>query len=106
MFDKPVKTPIFSSIFLGFLIGFLVGGSILHEANSAVIGTPPPMPELPVTAQHYFKEISDNFNKLDVLTATPNGVRNGTDGQIVIFNDGGTYKLMVNVGTGQVWQQL
>ncbi len=90
-------------LIIGIIVGFLIGGSISY---AKVIGSPPPDRDISVSLANWFTDVYNNFNKLDVLTATPNGVRNGTDGQIVLFNDGGTYKLFTAVGTGTVWQQL
>ncbi len=70
------------------------------------IPTPPPMKDTELAAQQYFRTLYLNFHNLEVITTTPNGNRTGRVGDIVLFNDGGTFKLFVNTTGVKVWQQL
>jgi len=52
--------------------------------------------------QEELKNIYELRNRLEVVTTEPNGSRTGVYGDVLIFNDSGTYKLRVSKGT-TVW---
>lgn len=89
-------------LLIGLIMGMLVGGT----AFAVVLPEPPELKESPVALQHYLKDIRRLFYILDVVTTTPDGNRNGKKGELVIFNDSGTFKLFVNTTSLKVWQQL
>jgi len=70
------------------------------------IQTPPIIKDSPVILQHYLKDISDNFNNLEILTSAPNGDRQGKKGDLIVYNNGGVYTLWVNTNGSTAWSQL
>lgn len=93
------------------VICFLLTVFLFSNVYGDFIPPPPPLQNQSVELQQYLRRISDNFNNLNIITTTPNGNRLGKKGDILIFNDGGTFKLFVNTtGTETVpttvWQQL
>ena len=88
---------------LGFLLGFLLA---CFPIDAGTINTPPPLSNTEVALQHYLLDIRNNMNKPNVLTTTPDGNRKGLIGQIVSFNDSGTFHLYVNVDGSKSWQEF
>lgn len=90
---------------------FLLTVFLFSNVYADFIPPPPPLQKLPVELQQYLRTISDNFNNLDVVTTTPNGNRYGKIGDLIIYNNSGTFELFVNTtGTETtpttVWQQI
>lgn len=79
---------------------------ITVNAYATKISAPPPLPDEPLAEQHYFKEIYDNFHVLEITSTAPNGSRNGKKGQIIIYNNGGTFELHVNTDGSTTWQKI
>lgn len=67
------------------------------------ISAPPPLKDMDKNLQFYLKEIESNFHVLPVVTSKPDGSRNGTAGEMLIFNSSGTFYLTVNIDSGTVW---
>lgn len=76
------------------------------QVYAGKISAPPPLKDLPVSLQHYLKQLYDNFHVLEITTTAPNGNKKGTKGQIVIYNNSGTFELWVNTTSLTVWQQF
>lgn len=72
------------------------------------INQPPILKDEPVAEQQYLKTIADNFNNFEVVTIDPNGNRTGRYGDVVIYNNSGTYRFRVCTSspTGTVWAAL
>jgi len=76
------------------------------QAYGGQISSPPPLKDMPVSLQHYLKQLYNNFYILEVVTTAPNGSKNGNKGQMVIYNNSGTFSLWVNTTSSTVWQQI
>jgi len=93
------------------IIGIIVGCVLaVPQILADKISTPPPLRDTWEDAgpavQHYLQEISNNFHRLPVTTTTPNTNRKGLKGEMVIFNDSGTFKLFINTDSNKAWQQI
>jgi len=88
---------------LGLTMLLLFSGASMAVAKN--IEAPPPLREIDVSQRKYFKEIYDNWNNLVVVTTSPDGSRRGDYGDIVFYNNSGTFKLCVQSteGGGTVW---
>ena len=89
-----------------FLIGLLIG------LAAPVMGGQIPAP-LKVTDQEvllYLRRIYDEWLNVPIVTTSPNGSRIGRFGDIVVWNDSGTYRWRVNTsqtpGEGTTWSSL
>lgn len=70
------------------------------------IPSAPPLREASPELQEYLDIISDNFHVLSVTTTAPNGSRKGVVGELVLYNNGGTFSIWTNTTSSTVWQQL
>jgi len=83
----------------GFIIGFILSGMIVFADN---ISAPPPIPDPSV--YHYFRQIYENFHRLQVVTANPDGTRNGKKGDMLHLQTGGNYYHCENVDSSTTWR--
>ena len=77
--------------------------SVCFAAN---ISRPPVDRDLALQTEQYFKNISDNFNNLEMTTTAPNGNRRGNNGDVILYDNSGTLELWANYGGGTTWQKL
>ena len=55
----------------------------------------------------YFLHIKDNFNSLPVTTTNPDGTKPGRVGDMVLFNDSGTFSLHICTdAANSTWQEI
>jgi len=78
---------------------------LLFPVNSYAgkISAPPVLKEEPIAEQLYFREIYDNFHRLEVVTTNPNNFRTGKKGDMVLFQTGDDNYLQVNVNSAKIW---
>jgi hypothetical protein len=88
-----------------FILGLILG-SFISIAYAGIISSPPPLPDEPPAEQAYLQEIYDNINKLEIVTVAPNGSKKGKKGQVILYNNSGTFTLWVNTTGLLVWQLL
>lgn len=88
-----------------FKILFVVG-LLTSLCYAASIPAPPPLPDESAVEQDYFQKIYNNLNRLDVVTSAPNGVLKGDKGQLVLYNNAGTFSLYCNTDGATAWQAL
>lgn len=81
---------------------FLFSG-VCYAGN---ISDPPVDNKISIQLMQYLKEISDNFNQLEVVTTNPDGSRLGNYGDIVLLITGGNYyvEICVSSPNGTVWR--
>jgi hypothetical protein len=74
-------------------------------AYAGELNVPPPLKDLSVSQQRFYRDIYNNWNNIEVTTTNPNGSRRGEYGDIVFYNNSGTYKLCVQTtsGGGTTW---
>jgi len=70
------------------------------------ISSPPPFPKLNPSLEHYLYEIYMNFHVPAITTSAPNGSRQGIMGELVIYNNSGTFELHVNTDGSTTWQKI
>lgn len=85
-------------IILGIVIG-MVFGTILAYADK--ISAPPPIQDRDI--YHYFRQIYENYNRLEVVTTNPDGARNGKKGDMLLLQTGGNSYLEINSASSNVW---
>lgn len=58
----------------------------------------------------YLNKVKQAIGNIEITTSDPNGSRRGMFGDVVIFNDSGTYRWRVNVSTtpqgGTTWASV
>lgn len=83
---------------IGFICGFIVSAGLVLADN---ITSPPPIKD--PTIAHYFKQIYDNFHRLQVVSTDPDASRSGKKGDMVLYLTGGVGVLCVNVDSATDW---
>lgn len=70
--------------------------------------TPEPPKIADNSTYNYVRALRNNLNKPQVVTKNPNGNINGEYGQLMIYNNSGTFYLMVNISspTGTTWRGI
>ncbi len=86
---------------LGFIFGFMISAGIVLADN---ITAPPPIKDANV--YHYFRQIYENFHRLQVVTVNPDGVRSGKRGDMILLQAGGTSYLEINTDSGTTWRGI
>lgn len=87
---------------LGIILGFLLASVTV---SAGIIASPPPS-DIPVQIQQYLFDVWQNMNRPAVVTSDPNGSRKGKKGDLVLFNNSGTFSLKVNTDGSTTWQTL
>lgn len=90
-------------LFLFILILFYFNVNFVFSGN---IPQPPILNDEPIEEQHYLKKIADNFNVFEVTTSAPNGNRRGKKGEMILYNNAGTFTLWCNTDNSTTWQQI
>lgn len=88
------------------LASWTFGFSVSAREATSKLGQPPAGTGVPVDVRAYLKDLYDNHNLLGVVTTNPDGSRRGKLGQMVLFNDSGTYYLEIctSSGGGTQWR--
>lgn len=90
------------NVLIGTVIGLVLMAGI---ASSDILPSPAGIDDRSTLL--YLRRIKEAFNNLEIITSEPNGTRQGRSGDIVIFNDSGTYRLRLNISTnpggGTTW---
>ena len=84
-----------------FLVGVILGFSVVTFA--ADIPSPPILADLPVSLQHYLKLVYGHLGRVEVVTTTPNGSRNGKKGEMLQVVTGGNYYHCQNIDGATTW---
>jgi len=88
--------------------GFLVLGLVILIVQVAVGGElPPPTPrkDRPVADELWMRKVSREWNSLVVTTTNPNGaIRADQVGDLLIYNNGGSYKLCFCITLPTTWR--
>ena len=67
------------------------------------ISAPPPFPKSDPSVSFYFKQIYDNFHRLQVVSSDPDGSRAGKKGDMVLYLTGGVGVLCINMDSVTDW---
>ena len=78
---------------------------IAQPVFAGTISSPPPS-DIPVQTQEFLFDVWQNINRPEVVTSDPNGSRKGKKGEMVLFNNSGTFTLEVNTDGDTTWQTL
>lgn len=89
----------------GFMLGFALASA---TAWAGQIPDPPPLQDK--QALIYLRKLKDNWLNLEITSTDPNGSMTGRLGDIIIWNDSGTYRWRVNTsatpGVGTTWSSV
>jgi len=72
---------------------------LVTPAYAGHIASPPPTIEDRDTLI-YLRKVHNALENFDIVTTEPNGNRRGRIGDVIIFNDSGTYRWRLNTDTG------
>ena len=89
-----------------FALGLILG-LFISTAFADKISAPPPLKagqDNAVTIQHYLQEIFLNLHRLEVVSTSPDTVRNGKKGDMLLYISGATYRLYLNVDGAKSWK--
>ena len=75
--------------------------SAFHVAFGGELPPPTPRKDRPVSDELYLRRIQQEWNNLAVATVNPNGNRRGRLGDMLLYNNAGSYKWCVNVSSGE-----
>lgn len=67
------------------------------------ISAPPPLAQDNKVLQYYLDEIYINFHRLEVVTSTPDAVRMGKKGDMLLYQEGGASYLAINTDSLNTW---
>ena len=74
------------------------------QVHAGKISAPPPLKDLPVSLQHYLKQLYDNFHVLETVTTNPDGSRSGRMGEQLYLQTGGLHYHCINTSGIKVWR--
>ena len=97
------------NLIIGIVIGALVfcGISYAKKIESPIKFTDLTVSNELVNLNTYLELVRDILNgdfTLNIVTSNPDGSRKGTAGDVVIFNNSGTYYLEVNTTGSTIWR--
>ena len=81
-----------------YVVGFIAGLILCGVSNAALIPTPRPVEDKEVLL--YLRRIQGVLGKIEVVTTDPNGNRLGIIGDVVIFNNSGTFSIETCTDSG------
>lgn len=68
------------------------------------ITAPPPLKDMPVSLQHYLKQLYDHFGSIEVVTSNPDGSRRGSKGEKLHLQTGGSFYDCTNTDGSTTWR--
>jgi len=70
--------------------------------------TPEPPKIEDKSTYEYLRTLRNRLNRLDVTTVNPSGSRLGNYGDMILYKDGSTFSLMINVSSpnGNSWKGI
>lgn len=68
------------------------------------LSEPPPLFDEPVEERRFLREVYNQHNNLVVVTSTPNGSRNGRVGDMLLYNNAGSWKACYNIDGSTTWR--
>lgn len=75
-----------------------------QPALAGELPAPPALATEPVEELAYFRTIQRNFNNLVVVTSNPNGSRRGEQGDMILYNNAGSWKDCYNIDGSTAWR--
>ena len=86
------------SVLIGLILGFCL------SSWAADIPSPPNLPDMPVSLQHYLGRIFNHLGRIEVTETNPDGSRNGKKGEILLLQTGGSNYIEVNTDGSTTWE--
>ena len=73
--------------------------------SSLGFATPEPPKIIDKATYEYVRTLRNNLNRLPVVVSNPSGVRLGDYGDMILYKNGATFSLMINVSSpnGKAW---
>jgi len=98
---KAIEYNVVTLVFVCFIIFFTA-----FISNAGNINSPPPLQEESRAEQHYWNEIYTNWNNLEFSDTNPDGIIEGTKGDMLLYEESGTIYLEVMTDTGPTWRGI
>lgn len=86
---------------LSLIIILLIGSNNVYAGD---LPTPTPRKDRPVADELYLRQIHNEWNNLKIVTTNPDGAIRGQAGDLLIYNNAGSYKFCVLVTAPNVWR--
>lgn len=82
---------------------WLLGAMVVAAPLAFAGDLPPPTPrkDRPVPDELYFRRIHKEHNNFTVTTTNPNGNIRGILGNVLVYNNAGSYKVCINTSSGE-----
>lgn len=77
---------------------------ICTEAWAGELPPPTPNPDRDTADELYLRQIYQHWNNMEITTTNPNGNIRGIAGDILIYNNGGSYKFCALVTAPTTWR--
>lgn len=74
---------------------------LMYTAFGGELNPPTPRDDRPSADEMYLRQIHREWNNVVVTTTNPNGTRRGLAGDMVLYNNGGSYKPCWNISSGE-----
>ena len=91
---------------INFIIFFGLLAIFVALCHAGQIPSPPPVKDQELA--NYLSQIYSNSNNLTIVTSDPNNSRQGTYGDMVIYNNAGTYyfEICTSNPNGKTWKKV
>lgn len=87
---------------VGIVVGFLL--LMTHIALGGELPPPTPRKDRPVADELWMRQVASEHNNLRIETNTPSGIRAKKAGDILLWNNSGSYKLCICVEMPSTWR--
>lgn len=84
--------------------GIALVSLITYSAWAGQLPSPPRLANEPVDEQKYLAAIHAHHNNLVIKTSNPDGTTNGRLGDIIVYNNSGSFKFCLNTNGSTQWR--
>ena len=86
------------------LLAVMLFWSVMQVSFGGELPPPTPRKDRPVADELYFRRIAQEHNNLVITTTNPNGAIRGTAGDLIVYNNVGSYKFCVLITAPTTWR--